>query len=44
MARRTGRATISDVAALTGDEYTLTFDGANYTLTNSSDNSSISGS
>ena len=27
-------ATIVDVSGLTGDEYTLSFDGANYTLTN----------
>lgn len=36
-------AVISDPAALTGDTYTLTFDGADYTLTNNRSNASSTG-
>jgi flagellar hook-associated protein 1 FlgK len=39
----TVNAAIADVAGLTGDEYRLAFDGSNYTLTNTSNNSSVTG-
>lgn len=36
-------ATITDPVNLTGNEYALRFDGANYTLTNTTTNSSVTG-